>query len=37
MDDGGVAEVGTHDQLLAQGGLYSTLYEMQFKAQEEAS
>jgi len=37
MEDGGVAEVGTHDQLLAQGGLYSTLYEMQFKAQEEAS
>jgi len=37
MEDGRVAEVGTHDQLLAQGGLYSALYEMQFKAQEEAS
>jgi ABC-type multidrug transport system fused ATPase/permease subunit len=36
MDEGKVAEVGPHDQLLAQGGLYSALYEMQFKAQEDA-
>ncbi|MFH1085684.1 MAG: hypothetical protein V1772_07975 [Chloroflexota bacterium] len=33
--DGEVAEVGTHRELLAQGGIYANLYEMQFKAQEE--
>ncbi|MBM3190566.1 MAG: ABC transporter ATP-binding protein, partial [Chloroflexi bacterium] len=36
LDAGHVVEVGTHAELLAQGGLYSNLYEMQFKAQEEA-
>jgi ATP-binding cassette subfamily B protein len=35
LDHGQVAEVGTHDELLDRGGLYSHLYEMQFKAQEE--
>jgi ATP-binding cassette subfamily B protein len=33
--DGEVVEVGTHNALLAQGGIYANLYEMQFKAQEE--
>lgn len=33
VDDGRVAERGTHDELLAQGGLYATLYETQFAAQ----
>ncbi|WP_426031747.1 ABC transporter ATP-binding protein [Cypionkella sp. TWP1-2-1b2] len=31
MDHGRVAETGTHDQLLAQGGLYAGLYRLQFK------
>ena len=35
MEQGEVAEVGTHEQLLAEGGLYNKLYEMQFKDQEE--
>ena len=35
MDQGEIVEVGTHQELLAAGGLYSNLYEMQFKAQEE--
>ncbi len=30
LDDGRVAETGTHAQLLAQGGLYSQLHRMQF-------
>jgi len=34
MDDGQVVESGTHAQLLAKGGTYSRLYEMQFKPQE---
>jgi len=34
MDQGQVVEVGNHQELLAQGGLYANLYEMQFKAQE---
>lgn len=37
IDEGQVAEVGSHSELLAQGGLYSNLYEMQFKAQEAVS
>ena len=35
VDAGRVAEEGPHEELLAQGGLYSKLYEMQFKSQEE--
>jgi len=31
MDRGQVVEHGTHDELLAQGGLYASLYETQFK------
>lgn len=34
MDGGHIVEVGTHEELLAQGGLYHTLYELQFKGQE---
>jgi ABC-type multidrug transport system fused ATPase/permease subunit len=36
FDHGQVVEVGNHEELLAQGGIYSNLYEMQFKAQENA-
>ncbi|WP_293824375.1 ABC transporter transmembrane domain-containing protein [uncultured Brevundimonas sp.] len=32
MDDGRVVEEGTHDQLVARGGLYARLAELQFRA-----
>ena len=35
MDKGKVVEVGQHDELLALGGAYARLYEMQFAAAEE--
>ena len=31
LDRGQIAEAGTHDELLALGGLYARLYEMQFR------
>ena len=31
IDDGQVLEVGTHESLLSQGGLYARLFETQFK------
>ncbi len=31
LDEGRLAEVGTHDELLARGGLYSHLHRMQFR------
>jgi len=31
MEKGEIAEVGTHDQLLAQDGVYRKLYDLQFK------
>ena len=31
LDDGVIAERGTHDELIAQNGLYSKLYHMQFR------
>ena len=35
MEDGRIAEDGTHDALLAQGGIYRRLYDTQFGNQEE--
>ncbi|HXI23782.1 MAG TPA: ABC transporter ATP-binding protein [Pyrinomonadaceae bacterium] len=37
VDGGVVVEQGTHEELIAQGGLYSRLYELQFKGDEEPS
>jgi len=34
LDGGGIAQVGRHEELLAEGGLYSELYHMQFESQE---
>src|SRR5262249_12616278 len=34
IDKGRVTERGTHDELLARGGLYSRLYELQFRGEE---
>jgi ABC-type transport system involved in cytochrome bd biosynthesis fused ATPase/permease subunit len=34
--DGRIVEAGTHQELLAKDGVYHTLYEMQFKFQEQA-
>jgi len=31
MDRGRIVEIGSHDILLAKGGLYATLYETQFR------
>ena len=31
LDNGQVQEVGTHEELLAAGGLYFTLHELQFQ------
>jgi ATP-binding cassette subfamily B protein len=33
MDRGKIVERGTHEQLLATGGLYSQLYETQFRGE----
>jgi ATP-binding cassette subfamily B protein len=35
VEDGSIVESGTHAELLARGGLYSRLYEIQFKGQEQ--
>jgi subfamily B ATP-binding cassette protein MsbA len=32
LDGGTIAEEGTHDELLAGGGLYKRLYDLQFEA-----
>jgi ATP-binding cassette subfamily B protein len=37
VNDGRIIERGNHDELLAMGGLYSELYEIQFRKQEEES
>ena len=37
IDDGRIIEQGKHDELLARGGLYATLYEIQFQTHERAS
>lgn len=34
LDKGQIIETGTHDQLLAMGGLYQKLYELQFSQEE---
>jgi len=35
IDAGGVAQMGTHEELLVAGGLYEELYHMQFESQAE--
>src|SRR5438132_1383007 len=35
VDEGRIVEQGTHAELLANGGLYSRLYELQFRGEEE--
>jgi ATP-binding cassette subfamily B protein len=35
IDEGGVVEQGTHSELLDNGGLYSRLYELQFRGEAE--
>jgi ATP-binding cassette, subfamily B, bacterial len=37
IENGQVVEAGTHEDLLAAGGLYAELYTTQFKGQEELS
>ena len=37
VEGGSIVESGTHDELLSRGGLYSRLYEIQFKGQEQLS
>jgi subfamily B ATP-binding cassette protein MsbA len=37
LDDGKIAETGTHAELLARGGIYSRLYEMQFADMDDAA
>lgn len=34
LDEGKIAQMGRHEQLLEEGGLYAELYEMQFEKQE---
>ena len=34
IENGHIKETGTHEELLKQGGLYSTLYKIQFNKQE---
>ena len=34
LDQGGISQVGGHDELLQQGGLYAELYHMQFESQQ---
>ena len=36
LNEGRIMESGTHDELLALGGRYSTIYEMQFGADAQA-
>ena len=34
LQRGQIVELGPHDELMARGGLYARLYEMQFRLQE---
>jgi ABC-type multidrug transport system fused ATPase/permease subunit len=34
LDKGVIVERGTHEELLAQAGLYAELYEIQFKSED---
>jgi ATP-binding cassette subfamily B protein len=36
LDRGQIVEQGTHETLLAQGGLYASLYETQYSREHEA-
>lgn len=36
LQHGSIREIGTHDELIALGGIYNTLYELQFQAKEAA-
>ena len=36
IENGVIAEAGEHDELMAKGGLYKRLYEMQFKTESES-
>ena len=35
MENGKIVEIGTHQELLAQGGLYARLYHLQFAASDD--
>ncbi|MBB4634902.1 ABC transporter ATP-binding protein [Longimicrobium terrae] len=37
LENGGIAETGTHNELIAAGGLYARLYAHQFRDREEAA
>jgi subfamily B ATP-binding cassette protein MsbA len=37
LDSGAIREIGTHEELLARGGVYARLYDMQFRDAEPAS
>jgi ATP-binding cassette subfamily B protein len=37
LDNGRIAESGTHEALLLQGGIYKEMYEKQMKAEEEVT
>jgi subfamily B ATP-binding cassette protein MsbA len=37
LDNGKIAETGTHQELLARGGIYARLYEMQFADMDDAA
>ena len=37
LDEGTIRERGTHEELLARGGIYARLYDMQFRDAEPVS
>ena len=37
IEDGAIVETGKHDELLAKGGLYAKLHDIQFRVQERAT